>query len=174
MQEIQAIPQMIQEYNCRRNIVFRRFLLAPDPDSEAFQDNHYKSAFTDSLTKICRGGPGVFIVRPPSYPPPDPTAELQDALEYFDALQNLWLAYKNPCSKDKCPICQINNDGKQGKEDGSDDKDDGNEEDGEEDKEDNEDFISSSRKSRKGGCQEAETKLHVIREVQPRPEGRVA
>ena len=164
-QRIEATPQIIQEYNSQRSIVFRRLLLVPDPDSKAFQDTHYKSAFTDNPTKIWPGEPGVVIVRPPPAPPREPTAELQKTLDDFGALQKLWLAYKNPCSEENCPICQSNNDGKQGKEDDMDDKDDeddeddeeddeddededGNEEDDEEDEEGNED-ISSSRKSRK-------------------------
>ena len=163
IQRIEAAPQIIQEYNSRRCIVFRRLLLAPDPDSKAFQDTHYKSAFTDNPTKIWPGEPGVVIVRPPPFPPPEPTAELQKTLDDFGVLQKIWLAYKSPCSKENCPICQSKSDGKQGKEDDKDDKDDegndedddkddedddGNEEDSEEDEEGNE-GISSSRKSRK-------------------------
>ena len=152
-QRIEATPQIIHEYNLRRNILFRRLLLAPDPDSKAFQDNHYKSAFTDSPIKIWPGEPGVVIVRPPPVPPAEPTAELQKTLDDFGTLQKLWFRYKSPCSEEECPICQSNNDGKQGKEDDLDDKDDdedddGNEEDDEEDEEGYED-ISSSRKSRK-------------------------
>jgi hypothetical protein len=149
MQRIEAAPQVIQEYNSRRSIVFRRLLLAPDPDSKAFQDTHYKSAFTDNPTKIWAGEPGVVIVRPPPDDPPEPTAELQETLDDFGALRKVWLAYKSPCSEENCPICQSKSDGKQGKEDSEDDEDDDrNEEDSEEDEEGNED-ISSSRKSRK-------------------------
>ena len=149
-QRIEATPQIIQEYNSQRNIVFRRLLLIPDPDSKAFQDNHYKSAFTDSPTKIWPGEPGVVIVRPPPAPPPKPTAELRETLDGFRALQELWLAYESPCSEERCPICQSNNDGKQGKVDDKDEDedDDGNEEDGKEDEEGDE-GISSSRKSGK-------------------------
>lgn len=165
VRRIEAAPQIIQEYNSQRSIVFRRLLLAPDPDSKAFQDTHYKSAFTDNPTKIWPGEPGVVIVRPPTALPPDPTAELQETLDDFGALQRLWHAYKSPCSEENCPICQSKSDGKQGKEDDKDDKDDeyddedddrseedgeeDSEEDSEEDEEGNED-ISSSRKSRKG------------------------
>ena len=141
-QRIEATPQIIQEYNSQRNIVFRRLLLAPDPDSKAFQDNHYKSAFTDSPTKIWPGEPGVVIVRPPPAPPPEPTAELRETLDDFGALQKLWLAYKCPCSEEGCPICQSNNDGKQGKEDDLDNKDDrdvDSEDDSEDDEEDDSD-----------------------------------
>ena len=155
-QRIEATPQIIQEYNSQRNIVFRRLLLASDPDSKAFQDNHYKSAFTDHPTKIWPGELGVVIVRPLIWSPLEPTAELRKTLDDFGALQKLWLAYKSPCSEEKCPICQSNNDEKQRKEDDLDHKDDkdgeedddGNEEDGEEDEEGDED-ISSSRKRRK-------------------------
>ena len=153
MQRIETAPQIIQEYNSQRDIVFRRLLLAPDPDSKAFQDTHYKSAFTDNPTKIWPGEPGVVIVRPPPAPPPEPTAELQETLDDFRALQKLWLAYKVPCSEENCPICQSKSDGKQEKEDDKDDEDDDkdddrNEEDSEEDEEGDQD-ISSSRKSRK-------------------------
>ena len=152
-QKIEATPQVIQEYNSQRNILFRRLLLVPDPDSEAFQDNYYKSAFTDSPTKIWPGDPGVVIVRPPPFPS-DPTAELQKTLDDFRTLQKLWLRYKSPHSEEECPICHGNIDGKQGKETDLDDKNDdeddnGNEDDGEEDEKGDED-ISSSRKSRKG------------------------
>ena len=114
-------------------------MLAPDPDSMAFQDTHYKSAFTDNPTKIWPGEPGVVIVRPPPAPPPEPTAELQETLDNFGALQKIWLAYKSPCSKEDCPICQDKSDGEQGKEDDKDDKDDeGDDEDDEGDDEDDE------------------------------------
>lgn len=96
-------------------------------------------------------------MRPPSAAPLEPTAELQEACDNFGALQSLWLAYKAPCSKENCPICQSKSDGKQGKEDDQDDEDDEddddedddrNKENGEEDEESSED-ISSSGKSRK-------------------------
>ena len=172
IQRIEAAPEIIQECNSQRSVVFRRLLLAPDPDSKAFRDTHYRSAFTDNPTKIWPGEPGVVIVRPPPAPPPEPTAELQETLDDFGALQKIWLAYKSPCSEDNCPICQSKSDGKQGKEDDKDDKDDEdkdeddedddrneedseenedddrNEEDSEENEEGNED-ISSSRKSQK-------------------------
>ena len=164
IQRIQATPEIIQEYNSQRSVVFRRLLLTPDPDSMAFQDTHYKSAFTDNPTKIWRGEPGVVIARPPPLAPVEPTAELQETWDDFVALRKIWLTYKSSCSKEDCPICQSKSDGKQGKEDDEDDKDDAgddededdeeeddddrNEEDSEEDDEGNED-ISSSRKSRK-------------------------
>lgn len=149
-QRIEATPQIIQEYNSQRSIVFRRLLLIPDPDSRAFQDNHYRSAFTDSPTKIWPGEPGVVIVRPPLCSLPKPTAELQQTLDDFEALQKLWRAYKSPCSEENCPICQSDNDGKQGKEDDLDDKDDDDDDDENDDEDDEDDEnINSSRKSRK-------------------------
>ena len=164
-QRIEATSQIIQEYNCQRSIIFRRLLLAPDPDSKAFQDTHYKSAFTNNPTKIWPGEPGVVIVRPPPAPPPEPTAELQEILDEFGTLKKLWLAYKIPCSEENCPICESNSDGKKGKEDDLDNKDDEDDHEDDEDDEDNEDDgrneedseedeevdegISSSRKSRK-------------------------
>lgn len=147
---------MIQEYNFLRNIVFPRLLLSPDPYSKAFQDNHYKSAFTDSPTEMWPGEPGVVIVRPSLNRPTKPTAELQKTWDDFGALQKLWFAYEGSCSQEKCPICQSDSDGKQVKEDDSDDRDDmddeedddENEEDGKEDEEGDED-IGSSRKDGK-------------------------
>ena len=93
-------------------------------------------------------------MRPLPVTPQDPTAELQETLDDFGALHKLWLAYKSPCSKESCPICQSKSDEMQGKEDDKDDEDDDeddndrNEEEDEEDEEGDED-ISSSRKSRK-------------------------
>jgi hypothetical protein len=143
-EKIKETPQVIQKYNSLRSIVFRRLLLVPDPESKAFQDNHYKSAFDDRPTKIWPGEPGVVIVRPPPDLPATPTAELQEILDNFGALKKLWLAYKSPCSIEKCPICQRNKDGTQGKEgnmddmNGKDNEDDGDEDDGEEDEDDSE------------------------------------
>ena len=133
-QRIKATPQIIQEYNSQRNIVFRRLLLLPNPDSEAFQDNHYKSAFTDSPTKIWPGEPGALIVRPLPAPPPNPTAELRKTLKDFDVLRELWLTYKGACLKEGCPICQSDNEDDNGnKEDGKEDGKEGSKEDDEED-----------------------------------------
>ena len=133
IQRIEATPRIIQEYNSQRNIVFRRLLLIPDPDSKAFQDNYYKSAFTDSPTKIWSGEPGVVVISPLPAPPPEPTAELQETFNDFRALQMLWLTYKSPCSEEKCPICQSNNEGEDSKGDGEEDSEEDSKEDSEED-----------------------------------------
>lgn len=128
-EKIQITPHLIQEYNSQRNIAFRRLLLTPDPDSKAFQDDYYKSAFINSPIKIWPGDPGAIIVRPPPAPPPEPSTELQVTLDDFGALQKLWLAYKSPCLDENCPICQGENDEKQGMGDDNDDKDEGEDED---------------------------------------------
>lgn len=139
-------------------------MLVPDPYSKAFQDSHYKSAFTDSPTKIWTGEPGIVIVRPSPYGPVEPTAELQEKWDDFGALQKLWRASKSPCSEENCPVCQSNKeDDLDDKDDGDDDEDDEDDEDGEddEDEEDGEEDgegdedISSSRNSRKKDIQEA-------------------
>ena len=168
VQKIKATPQMIEEYNSRRDLVFQRLLLAPDPESRAFQDNHYKSAFTKSPTKIWPGEPGVLILPPSFVPPPDPTADLRKTLDDFGALQELWLTYKNPCSSEECPICRVNIAGNKGsevdreyeeEEEEEEDDDDGKEGDSEDDEDDEEEDSEdddgdieeiSSRKKRKG------------------------
>ena len=122
-QRVEATPQIIPEYNSQRNIVFRRLLLCPDPDSKAFQDNHYKSAFTDNPTKIWSGEPGVVVLRSIPLNPPSTTAELKKTLHDFRVLQSLWVEYESQCSEEKCPICQSNNEGEDGKEDEEGDKD---------------------------------------------------
>jgi hypothetical protein len=61
---IEATPRAIEEYNTQRDITFRRLLLVSDPESPAFQDSHYKSAFTDRPTKMWPGEPGILIIRP--------------------------------------------------------------------------------------------------------------
>ncbi|KAL9103962.1 MAG: hypothetical protein Q9163_001024, partial [Psora crenata] len=139
-QRIEATPQIIQEYNAQRTVVFRRLLLDPDTESPAFQDTYYKSAFTNSPTKIWSGEPGTLIVRPLTLPSIYSTPELRKTLRDFIALQDLWLEYENPCYQEGCPICQGNNNGKQGKEDYSDDEDDKGDQEGdqEDDKEDDE------------------------------------
>ncbi|KAK0510879.1 hypothetical protein JMJ35_006431 [Cladonia borealis] len=143
-QRIELRPQIIQEYNSQRNIVYRRLLLVPDPYSEAFRDTYYKSAFTDKPTKVWPGEPGVVIMRPvPAYPQ-TPTAELRKTLGEFAALKELWLEYKGLCPEEKCPICQNSNEDDDeneghGKEDDEeDDEEDGEEDDGEDDEEDDE------------------------------------
>ena len=156
VQRIEATPQTILEYNSQRNIVYRRLLLTPDPDSKAFQDAHYKSAFTHNPTKMWSGEPGAIMVRPLFPFPPKPTAELRKTLVNFKALQELWSTYTGSCSKDACPICQKKSEKEEGKEKDEDheeeddnEEDDRNEKDVEEHEEPSKD-ISSSRKSRKG------------------------
>jgi hypothetical protein len=109
-ERIKETPQVIQEYNSLRSIVFRRLLLIPDPESKAFQDNHYKSAFADRPTKIWPGEPGVVILRPMSQRPARLTAELREILHNFRDLEGLWLTYESPCCMEKCLICQRNKD----------------------------------------------------------------
>lgn len=149
---IKATPQTIPEYNSQRNIVYRRLLLTPDPDSKAFQDTHYRSAFVHNPTKMWSGEPGTIMVRPPFPLPPKPTAELRQTLVNFKALQELWSTYTGSCSKEDCPICRKKSEEEEGKErdedhEEDDEEDDRNEKDAEEDEEASQD-ISSSRKSR--------------------------
>lgn len=43
--ELKANPELQFTYNARRDINFRRVLLQPDPDSKAYGDQYYRSAF---------------------------------------------------------------------------------------------------------------------------------
>ena len=139
-QKTTMTPEIIQELNTRRKAVYRRLLLLPDPDSIAFQDKHYRSAFTNHPTKIWSGEPGVLIIRAPP-DPPAPDTEHKQLLADFSALRTLWLDFKSPCLEENCPICQNKSDEKQEKEvdtedDDDDDDDNNNEDDGKDDRKD--------------------------------------
>lgn len=44
-------------------------------------------------------------------------------MEDFALLRSLWIAYESSCSKEKCPICEVDNDDKLANEDSLDKKD---------------------------------------------------
>jgi hypothetical protein len=55
-QRIEAIPQNIEEYRSRTNVLYQRLLVDPDAESTASQDMHYTSAFVNMPTKTCCAG----------------------------------------------------------------------------------------------------------------------
>lgn len=171
LKSVESTPQIIQEYNSQRAVVFRRLLLQSDRDSKAFQDNDYKKAFIETPKKLWSGEPGVLIMRPAIYYCP-PNAVFREALDNYNALRDLWFKYESPCSREQCPIF-LQGEPEDTDDDGGDEDDEGNEGDGGEDEEDEEDDeenednkedsyedseeeeegdedVSSSRKSRKG------------------------
>ena len=127
IQEITTTPKIIQELNTRRNVVYRRLLLAPDPDSRAFNDEHYRSAFTNNPTKIWSGEPGVLITRPLPRSPPVLDKEARQFFADLSTLHILWTGFESTCLEENCPICQNKSDDDAGDDDddaGDDDDDD--------------------------------------------------
>ncbi|KAH0548576.1 hypothetical protein GP486_007879 [Trichoglossum hirsutum] len=66
MQAAKAKPEEnpISEYNAGQDLEYRRWRLQKnDTDSEASQDQHYVSAFTDTPIRKWAGEPGALIIR---------------------------------------------------------------------------------------------------------------
>ncbi|KAI9770769.1 MAG: hypothetical protein M1840_003019 [Geoglossum simile] len=122
----------ISEYNAQRDLEFRRWRLHYDPDSEASQDRHYVSAFTDRPIQRWGGEPGVLIIRNTAilgYSRSHMAVELQEALGIFNELKEIWLRTDEPCQEDQCRLCR--HEGKD-KEDERDEEEDGWEDEGDE------------------------------------------
>ncbi|KAI9764379.1 MAG: hypothetical protein M1840_008517 [Geoglossum simile] len=111
VQDAKAKPEgdSILEYNAQEDMEFRRWRLQIDPDSEAGQDSHYVSAFTDRPIQTWQGEAGVLILRnvaileTPRTPEMD--VELKEALDIYNELKEIWMLFDKPCSVDQCRIC---------------------------------------------------------------------
>lgn len=98
----------IQHWNGRRDIQFRRWRLLPDPDSVAFKDEHFKSAFTNYPVKKWAGEVGAVIltnINLCGMTAEELDEDLVKALEEYDELREMWISYKSPCSEKECSIC---------------------------------------------------------------------
>lgn len=134
VQEMKAEPgkDFIRQHNSQRNVSFQSVLLLPDPESEAFQDRHYQSAFVDQPTKVWVGEPGVVILRNGAITTSETTTkETDQLLEAYIELVSIWRKYDRSCSKDDCVICVQKQEGNEnyedtGDQDGDDDWDDDN------------------------------------------------
>ena len=136
LQSIRAEPgkNFIQEYNPLRNASYRRLLIQPDPESNAFQDKHYKSAFVNEPTKIWAGEVGVVLLRSltiNSIATEQLDEKSQQVLETFDELSKIWRKYRGSCSKENCLICRQKEKWNEeheriGNQEGEDDGDDNN------------------------------------------------
>jgi hypothetical protein len=65
LNQMVAEPQkdLICDYNSERDIVYRRILIQPDPDSPAYKKASYRSAFTSRPEKPWTGEVGLVILR---------------------------------------------------------------------------------------------------------------
>ncbi|KAH0556774.1 hypothetical protein GP486_005437 [Trichoglossum hirsutum] len=150
VQDAKAKPEgdPILEYNAQEDMEFRRWRLQIDPDSEAGQDSHYVSAFTDRPIQMWRGEVGVLILRNAAILETPKTQEmdvkLKKALDIYHELMKIWTSFDKPCSVDQCQICSHKGgDNKADKDEGDEgnegDKRDERDEEGEGDEEDQED-----------------------------------
>jgi HNH endonuclease len=108
VQAAEADPEknFIPEWNSKRDIVFRRYRLVDDPDSEASRDKHFKSAFTNELFKVWPGEIGVAILGNQILTNLALPDELEDVDKEFTKLREIWKRYKSPCSNQECLICR--------------------------------------------------------------------
>lgn len=126
IRSVKADPKkdFVRECNMKRNIVFQRFRLVGEPDSEASCDEHFRSSFTNEPLKMWPGEAGAVILRNTSILT-NPKDDLDEVIEEFDALRKIWMKYKNPCSSQACPICKTGRDGKESGRDNLDQDEDG-------------------------------------------------
>lgn len=107
--ELKADPKMIRTYNSRRDIVFQRMLLRPDPNSKAFQDEAFRSAFVRNPHKVWQGEVGVVLLRN-SFILMETRSrmelEVREALNRYHELQGIWINTQNPCSLKDCFLCE--------------------------------------------------------------------
>jgi hypothetical protein len=107
VQAAEADPEknFITEWNSKRDIVFRRYRLVDDPDSEASGDKHFKSAFTNEPFKVWSGEVGVSILGNRILSTFALPNEVKDLDEEFMKLKKIWKRSESPCFNQECPIC---------------------------------------------------------------------
>lgn len=117
--EVVARPRIIFEYNEKKDIVYRRVLLIADPDTAAFYDEAYQSAFSTHATMGWSGEVGVVMLRPLPDNPYNASPEVKRSWNDFKAIRDLWGDYEDQCRNESCDLCHMdNNDQDSGLKDG--------------------------------------------------------
>lgn len=131
IQAAKADPEkdLIRGWNSKRDIVFQRWRLMDDPESEASSDEHFVSSFTNEPLKVWPGEVGAVVLRNTSILS-TPNVDLENLIGEFGKLNKIWMRYKNPCSTQECPICSPERDGNESDRDDSGQDEDGAEDDG--------------------------------------------
>ena len=134
IQAAKADPEkdLIRGWNSKRDIVFQRWRLMDDPESEASSDEHFVSSFTNEPLKVWLGEVGAVVLRNTSILS-IPNVGLKTLIREFGELNKIWMNYESSCSNQECPICGLGRDGDES------DRDSGQDEDGAEDNGDDDD-----------------------------------
>ena len=108
LQDIKASPERIPRYNALKDVKWKRFLLQYNPQSIAFQDAHFRAAFSDMPVKHWPGEAGSLIIRNAiitsvSWDALEP--ETTNAMLDYHSLYMIWMRYKSPCSLQDCKLC---------------------------------------------------------------------
>lgn len=108
IQEVQANPRKILEYNARRDVSFQRLLLQPDPYSKAHRDIHYRAAFSERPVQKWAGEAGVTVLRNFGIfglSRDNMDENVRKAVDTFKELQGIWSTSRSPCPIASCRIC---------------------------------------------------------------------
>ena len=110
LRDAEADPKedYIQHWNSRRDLKFHRWRLRSDPESKAFRDHHYQTAFTKYPVKEWGGEVGAVILannRLGTLSTRNLDKDLAKAVEEWGQLRRMWVSCEIPCSKEECEIC---------------------------------------------------------------------
>jgi hypothetical protein len=142
--EVEGGGNFVEAINSRHDVLFRRWGLLTSSDFEASNDPHFLSAFTNEPTKIWTGEVGAVVIRnSPTLQSPQVDPEIANALGQYSHLNNIWMRYNSPCSREDCPLCRPK------KKADNDNLDEDEDHDGEKNQEDNENKQGPSRKRRR-------------------------
>ena len=141
-------------WNSQRDIRYRPWRLALDPESQASQDKDFNSAFTNNPLKTWSGEVGALILSRSylfSIDVENPTTGLVKALEEYRTLLSLWISYIGSCSVQQCLVCKRSGDKSGGDGNRSDKDREGNGNDTTKSSDDQEEDQSRENDENKGG-----------------------
>ncbi|MCJ1271521.1 hypothetical protein MMC22_011423 [Lobaria immixta] len=110
LRDAEADPKedYIKRWNSRRDLKFHRWRLRSNPESKAFRDHQYQSAFTKYPVKEWKGEVGAVILannRLGTLSTRNIDKDLAKAVEEWGQLRTMWVSCEIPCSKEECTIC---------------------------------------------------------------------
>lgn len=100
-------PESRREMNSWRDIMFHRILVQPSPRSNAYADEHYRSAFVNEPVKLWKGEPGVQLIRGHGRVMPviSKRDEHYSVMKTLQTLRETWVDFEDECTVENCRLC---------------------------------------------------------------------